>query len=102
VRGEAPAGGPCEHLYIKKGARPKPTPPSKEMRQYYWLFGAEGAEGEGAGVGAPVGGAAGGSEGAGVGVGAGCEVFFLLAVLHFLFCNFHWHALSASHEASFL
>jgi hypothetical protein len=52
------------------------------MGQYYWLFGAEGAEGEGAGVGAPVGGAAGGSKGPGVGVGAGAgcgEVSFVLA-----------------------
>jgi hypothetical protein len=69
------------------------------MGQYYWLFGAEGAEGEGAGVGAPVGGAAGGSEGPGVGVGAGCEeVFSFLAVLHLFLFKFHWHAISATHD----
>lgn len=60
-------------------------------------------DGEGAGVGAPVGGV--GSEGAGVGVGPG-EVFSLallfFALLHVFFSNFHWHALSATHNASSL
>jgi hypothetical protein len=66
----------------------------------YWLFGAEGAVGEGAGVGAPVEGA-GGCEGAGVGVGACCWVeVFSFTVLHLFFSAFHWHVLSATQDAS--
>jgi hypothetical protein len=54
-------------------------------------------------VGAPVEGAAGCSEGPGVGVGA-CswlEVFsFTVLHLDLFFFVFHWHALSATHDAS--
>ena len=52
-------------------------------------------------MGAPVEGAAGCSEGPGVGVGA-CpwlEVFSF-TVWHLSFFVFHWHALSATHDAS--